>query len=788
MQHRSICETLEDRSLMSVSVGSDGWTDITPSSDSKLIYVSSSSGSDSNPGTQSAPVKSIAKGISMMRSGMPDHVRLKRGDSWTENLGWAKSGRSSQEPAVMEAYGTGARPVIKAGSGTAIQVASGNVNNVAFTGIKLYAHTRDPNAPGFSRSEGGYGIRFVAGTTGVLVEDMEIDQFLFGMLFQDFNGPQSNVKIRRSVITDSYSIYKAHSSGIYAHGVNGLTLEENVWDHNGWNSQVSGGDATGQNHNAYLTERTTNVVVKGNIFADGSSHGLQARAGGEIRDNLFLRNPIAMSYGLVNGAALKAGGVTGVVDGNVILDGRNIGNTPRGTAMEIGNVKSATISNNIISDNSKSQNAAIALGTGGDLLNAGSGVGINNLVIEDNVVNKWSRMFEVSSAFNIGGSGYTGLNNLTVRSNDFQNSIDRYGAIVWQSDAANKGEEFFSGNRYYDETADKNWFVIGGSLNTLSSYQSKLEPTAQAVKVNYKNPNANIASYAGSYESFMSEARKASSSNWRTTYTAKGAIAYMRGAFNMSATTSPVTPPAVQQPPATSGTSDTTLPKLTSYSASASSIALTFDENVGNSLIASDLSITNTSTGKSIAASATSLSYNSSNNVATWTFPGLSGGKLPSGSYRLLLPDQNIADAAGNRLGGGKDWSATVTITSSVTSGSTTSGSTTSGSTTSGSSSSDTTNPMLVSRSANSTSASFKFTENVSTSVLSSDLWIKNAKTGASITGLKVSYDYNSNTATWTYPKLASGTYNFTLPDQNILDAAGNRLGGGSDIRFTLTV
>src|SRR5688572_23987343 len=86
---RESFETLESRSLLSVNLGSDGYTDVNPSGDSKLIYVSSSSGSDSNSGSESSPVKSIAKGISLMRSGSPDHVLLKRGDSWTENLSFS---------------------------------------------------------------------------------------------------------------------------------------------------------------------------------------------------------------------------------------------------------------------------------------------------------------------------------------------------------------------------------------------------------------------------------------------------------------------------------------------------------------------------------------------------------------------------------------------------------------------------------------------------------------------------------------------------------------------------
>src|SRR6185503_20273529 len=109
--------------MLSVSVGSDGYTDVVKSGDSKVIYVSSSSGSDSNSGTSSSsPVRSVGKAISLTRSGMPDHVLLKRGDTWRENLSWTKSGRSSQEPMLLGSYGSGERPTINAGSGTGIDI------------------------------------------------------------------------------------------------------------------------------------------------------------------------------------------------------------------------------------------------------------------------------------------------------------------------------------------------------------------------------------------------------------------------------------------------------------------------------------------------------------------------------------------------------------------------------------------------------------------------------------------------------------------------------------------
>src|SRR5215212_894941 len=47
---RQTVETLEPRTMMSVSHDANGFTVVTPESDSRVVYVSSSGGSDSNSG------------------------------------------------------------------------------------------------------------------------------------------------------------------------------------------------------------------------------------------------------------------------------------------------------------------------------------------------------------------------------------------------------------------------------------------------------------------------------------------------------------------------------------------------------------------------------------------------------------------------------------------------------------------------------------------------------------------------------------------------------------------
>jgi hypothetical protein len=637
--------------MMSVSMGSDGYTDIGKSGDTRTIYVSSSRGSDSNGGTsEDSPVKTLKRAASLVRNDMPDHMLLKAGDSWTERLSWGKSGRSSQEPLVIGAYGDGARPLIKAGSGTALDVNAGDVDHLAIVGIHFSAHTRDPNASGFSRSTGSYGIRFVAGTDGVLIEDVVVDQFTNNLNFQGYGGQQNNVKIRRSVITDAYGT-EGKSQGLYATKVNGLTLEENVFDHNGWNSQVSGAGATALSHNAYIAADCANVVVRGNVFADAASHGLQARAGGEVKDNLFVDNPIHMSFGLVNGSALKPGGVSGTVEGNVMVGTRSIGGSYRGWAIELGNIKGATVRNNIIAnDGNAGGAAAFSLGYGSNVSNSGSGVGINNLTIENNIVYDWMQGMALAGNLRPGGSGYTSLNNLTVRNNDFQRVRWEYHHIISHWMPVNRGEENWSNNRYYEDTSQGEWYGVGGSKTSLDSWRSKLESTAQATQVTYSDPNRGIS------DSFLSEARRQAEGNWRSSYTARGGIDHIRGGFNRTGTS---TSGGTSTTAPTSGGSVSGAPKVVSYSGNATTVKIRFNENVGASLTAKDLILKNVNNGNQVYDSLR-LSYNYTTHEATWTWSGL--GRLGTGKWQVTLPDENVKDTSGNTLSGGVNFSFTFNV------------------------------------------------------------------------------------------------------------------------------
>jgi hypothetical protein len=102
--------------------------------------------------------------------------------------------------------------------------------------------------------------------------------------------------IRRCLFLDNYCA-TAHSQGLYTNEIS-LTLEENIFDHNGWlirqiesGNEQDSGQATMFNHNTYFTNAHT-VVFRGNMFLRGSSIGTKWTANsGEARAcRLGLRN------------------------------------------------------------------------------------------------------------------------------------------------------------------------------------------------------------------------------------------------------------------------------------------------------------------------------------------------------------------------------------------------------------------------------------------------------------------------------------------------------------------
>jgi len=305
-----------------------GWTAFPPSAaGARVVHVSSSAGRPTNTGlSPDSPVDSLARGVALLRDGAGDRLLLRCGDTFRESFGgWTKSGRSPDQPLLIASYGDGQRPRVVS-PGTALNILSTEVHDLALVGLHLTAAGRDPALPDFDpASPASHGVRVVRPVTNLLIEDCRVEFFGSNLTLTagDVPGAKlSNIRVRRCQVLDAWSTAGAFTAqGLYASGCDGLLIEENVFDHNGWSETIPGAVGNIFRHNLYLSAANANVIVRGNVIARAASHGLQLRGGGVIEDNLFLDNAL---HCLLAGAA-------GRFRRNAVLGGRDLdADNPRG--------------------------------------------------------------------------------------------------------------------------------------------------------------------------------------------------------------------------------------------------------------------------------------------------------------------------------------------------------------------------------------------------------------------------------------------------------------------------
>lgn len=556
----------------------------TPSADTRTIYVSSSIGRDTNDGlSQATPVKTLAKGKSLLRNGQPDWLLLRKGDTWTnEAIGQVcTSGRSATEPMLISSYGSGARPLIKTtpalGSGISTSgsggcgaiAAAGSGDYLAVVGLEFYAYTRDPNSPDFNLSTvatSQAGFIFLSVSHWLLLEDNKFS-FYGGNAVQAWptgSGLFRNVILRRNVIVDNYATV-GHCQGLFTSDTSNLVIEENVWDHNGWNEQVAGANATIFNRSMYLSHGDGNTTVRGNIDANGASGGVQIRTGGIADDNLFLRTPVSIRFGSDQNQAID---VSGAIRNNVILGGRDIGNAGdpgsqlNGTGIWISSnaantqgansfgdsfVKDLDVHSNIIAHNE--------LGTGniaGILMGNTGNASFTNTNIHDNIVYDWTRAVWPTANDHraVGFAIRVGTSTPTLNTSFHNNIIQqvRSGFVGFTSNYDTTSGIVMRDNRYWSTEADvptiwsSGWFELDG-LNSESwdSWVSHTGETGSTKElVNFTAPGRDVSTYMASlgmpptYEAFMAKARQQSKDSWDVRFTASAVNDYVRAGFDAS--------------------------------------------------------------------------------------------------------------------------------------------------------------------------------------------------------------------------------------------------------------
>jgi hypothetical protein len=519
-------EPMETRTLLSVSVNAQGFTTITPPAGARVIYCSSSTGSDAHSGLSSAsPVKTLAKAESLLRSGNGDELLLKDGDTWSETFGvWTKSGASASSPMVIGSYGTGARPRIFSGSLAGFLTVKTAVSNLAVMGIDFDSNTRDPaltKTPDTHASPTGFD--FQSAGSNILIENCKFENYAINVNIEAVWGTPSNITLRHNIIVNAWAIH-GHAEGLYALGVHGLSLYGNDFDHNGYSDVIPYATMNIYNQDAYLSYDNTGVVVKDNVFARAASTGLQARSGGIVSGNYFVNNPVDMTFGLVNGAHSTAGGVSGSVTDNVFMGGANIGSLLQGIGLEVGNVNrsGATISNNVFSTGETISGPAIMLTFGSGQTNPTQSVGLNNVTLSNNTIYTWKSGIDFGNGQTPGGSGLTAFNNVSI----INNKLEYIPGLSVEQQSKLEKQEHWSGNEYY---AANTWLVDLQHARPIGTVLSKPIPFAAPTRSGATYDKS--LGHAGTVNDLLALEANQSALNFNASLDAQAIVNYISAGF-----------------------------------------------------------------------------------------------------------------------------------------------------------------------------------------------------------------------------------------------------------------
>lgn len=503
----------------------------TPSADSRVLYVSSSQGSDANDGlAPERPKASIAAAYALMRHQFPDFMLLRRGDSWGEALGhWKKSGRSASEPMVIGTYGNLIDPrprlLCPVNGGFSRRGGGGSparIDWVALDGLEITPANR---AAGQATDS---GVGWLGPGGGFYMQDCHVHGWAFNVSVEnDGNGQPVGFDFFRNLIVDARPPGFPHSSGFYAFDVANLTIEENVLDHNGWSESVPGADPTIFNHNIYLQGGVDNVVIRNNISARASSHGASVNTQITIEGNAFIANAV--------GAFARTMGPAGTtVRQNVVTEGRDISpSEPRGVGLVFGPkftespdrpVGPLTIQQNLIFNNNTSDPGASAI----EFVDKNGTTG--PVVCTGNTVYNWRGPILVNNQ-----SGSTA--DVALTGNVFSDSSTALVLSIRQAPVLARWTS--SGNRYWSARPLNQWAEISEVVVPWATVMAAIGDTTAIVNPapTFVDASRTVGSYAASLSlpastvAFLGALRSQRRGDWRAALGAQSLTAYLRAGY-----------------------------------------------------------------------------------------------------------------------------------------------------------------------------------------------------------------------------------------------------------------
>jgi len=543
-----------------------GWSIITPSEDSRLIYVSSSLGDDEtaefyaprdildiqNP-VKIKPYKTIHAAIAQSRQGFPDWILLRRGDQWeVAARAELKAGRSVDERSVFTSYGQSPdRPVITRSDGKEMLRIWTSRNYVAVTGISFYADERDPKSLNFAGwgNVGDVNGILIYGPEGVKMGSILLEDNHFNYLSQGISiigsAEHVDIVIRRNIITNSYS-ESGHAQGVGATSASAM-LEENIFDHNGWliqqrlkdGEEETEGQGTMYNHNTYF-RRAVDTVFKNNIFLRPSSIHNKWTANPTVKgideigsSNLLMENKLYVGGEI----GISAGGNddydTGhrwsnirIIDNVMLAIGRDRP-TNRNLAWHIDAIDwdGGNICGNYLlkNDNTLVQNI-----NGIKVSGHSRDITISRNILHDLYMSNSSNN---NGALRINDEPKT---NIIIRENRIQLAGSEMRLVITE----NLASTTFESNTYYSDADDDQWFRVNEVNYSFDEWKGlSSDLNSQNDRQDFVEPERTFETYldsigfGSSIDSFVRSAMEQPTRTWSENFSAKRINAYIREGY-----------------------------------------------------------------------------------------------------------------------------------------------------------------------------------------------------------------------------------------------------------------
>ena len=376
-----------DSSASSASSDSSGSSASSHSSDSSdglgrtvhNAYISSTSGLDTRDGTsETSPVatparlQAVVKELLLADPESTVHVHLMKGDTFPSFGRWDKVHGHDGAYISFRSYGTGTdKPHIETTSANALEFwretshievrdlkISGTygTSGISFKNISDVAvRNCDFHNASLSVTPGGFTGRWT-------VENVDID----GNTFVNVMGDPTKAHHRQSVFLDLCRKWKFNNNIIYRSG-----FEATV--------ETPDEDLVGDIHNQglYATGKCDPALeANHNFFMYCAGNGAQFRSGGNCHGNVMIWNTrSAGTWGRTYGAPTQTRGGWGEFTGNYV------GGVPGVVNWAVGNIEHGRIADNIF----VGPNALILYDEHGPNDRGGQRVGLNNLIVENNI-------------------------------------------------------------------------------------------------------------------------------------------------------------------------------------------------------------------------------------------------------------------------------------------------------------------------------------------------------------------------------------------------------------------